>query len=90
MIAEGQSDRMVSDVEVCVKQSCVIEFLHVETVAPTDFHRLLLNVYGDQTVDVSRVEAMGGFISGHRGSLLLEQIFTSLHAALLLTARKNT
>lgn len=37
MIAEGQSDRMVSDVEVGVKQSCVIEFLHVEKWHPLTF-----------------------------------------------------
>ena len=28
MAAEGQSDRMVSDVEVCMKQKRVLEFLH--------------------------------------------------------------
>ena len=30
MAAEGQSDEMVSDMEACVKQRCIIEFLHVE------------------------------------------------------------
>ena len=30
MAAEGQSDKMVSDMEVCMKQRCVIEFLHAE------------------------------------------------------------
>jgi len=30
MAAEGQSDRMVSDKEVCMEQSSVIEFPHVE------------------------------------------------------------
>jgi len=44
---------MASDVEVHMKQRCVIEFLHVEKIAPNDIHRFLLNVYGDQTVDVS-------------------------------------
>ncbi|MEQ5179387.1 hypothetical protein [Proteus genomosp. 6] len=38
MVAEGQSDRMVSDMEVCMKQSCVTEFLHVEKMAPIDIH----------------------------------------------------
>ena len=28
MAAEGQSDRLVSDTEVCMEQRCVIEFLH--------------------------------------------------------------
>ena len=40
---------MVSNVEVCLKQSCVIEFLHAEEVAPTEFH-------GDQRDDVSTVK----------------------------------
>ena len=49
----GHSDRMVSDIEVHMKQRHGIEFLHAEKTAPTDIHQCLLNVYGDQTVDVS-------------------------------------
>ena len=55
MTAEGQSDKMASDMEVRMKQRCVIEFLHVAKIAPNDIHQRLLNVYGDQTVDVSTV-----------------------------------
>jgi len=55
MTAEGQSDKMASDMEVRVKQRCVTEFLHAEKMAPNDIHQCLLNVYGDQTVDVSTV-----------------------------------
>ena len=55
MAAEGQSDRMVSHMEVHMKQRCVNEFLHVEKMAPTDIHQCLLDVYGDQTVDVNTV-----------------------------------
>ena len=55
MAAEGQSDRMVSDMEVCVKQRCGIEFLHAAEIAPVAIHQCLLNVYGDQTLDVSTV-----------------------------------
>ena len=55
MTAEGQSDKMASDIEVRMKQRCVTEFLHAEKIAPNDIHRRLLNVYGDQTVDVSTV-----------------------------------
>ena len=51
MTAEGQSD-----MEVHMKQRCVIEFLHAENIAPNDIHRRLLNVYGDQTVDISTVK----------------------------------
>jgi hypothetical protein len=54
-IAEEQSGVMASDVEVRTKQRCVIEFLHAEKIAPIEIHRRLLNVYGDQTVDVSTV-----------------------------------
>jgi len=53
--SRGQSNKMVSDMEVHMKQRCVIEFFHVEKFAPNDIHRSLLNVYGDQTVDVSTV-----------------------------------
>jgi len=55
MTAEGQSGKMASDMEVCMKQRCVIESLHAEKFAPSDTHRRLMNVYGDQTVDVSTV-----------------------------------
>jgi len=55
MTAEGQSDKMAFDMEVHMKQRCVIEFLHAEKIAPNDIHRRLLNVYGDQTVNVSTV-----------------------------------
>ena len=65
MTAEGQSDKMASDMEVRMKQSCVIEFLHAEKIAPNDIHRRLLTVYGDQTVDVSTVRRwMARFSSG--------------------------
>ena len=38
MAAEGQSDKMTSDMEEHLKQRCVTEFLHVEKMAPTDIH----------------------------------------------------
>ena len=41
--------------EAWMKQRCVIEFLHAEKIVPTDIHQHLLNVPGDQTVDVSTV-----------------------------------
>jgi hypothetical protein len=46
MTPEGQSYKMVCDMEVQMKQSCVIEFLNAEKIAPIDIHRRLLNVYG--------------------------------------------
>ena len=45
MAAEGQSDKMVPDMGVWMKQSCVIELLHAEKMAPTDI----------QTVNVATV-----------------------------------
>jgi len=47
--------KTVSDMEVWMKQRCVTEFLHVEKITPTNIHWHLLNVDGDQTVDVSTV-----------------------------------
>ena len=47
MEAEEQSDKMASDMEVCMKQRCLIEFLRVEKMVPIDIHQCFLNVYGD-------------------------------------------
>ena len=55
MAAKGQSDTIASDVEVQLKQRCVIEFLHAEKMSPTDIHQCLLNFYGGQTVAVCTV-----------------------------------
>ena len=55
MAAEEQPDRRVSDMEVCMKERSVIEFLHEEKMASTDIHQCLLNVDGNQPVDVSTV-----------------------------------
>ena len=45
---------MASDMEVHMKQMCVNKSILVENMA-YDLHQCLLNVYGDQTVDVSTV-----------------------------------
>ena len=49
-------DKMKSDVEVYMKQRFVIEFLHVEKMALITIHLCLLNIYRDQTVNVSTVK----------------------------------
>jgi len=46
MAAEGQSDKMASDTAVCMKQTCVIEFLHAEKKT-SPIHWCLLNISGD-------------------------------------------
>ena len=38
MAAEGQSDKMMSDMKMHVKQRCVIEFLHVEKNCLLEIH----------------------------------------------------
>jgi len=40
--AEGQSDRMASDMEVQMKQKCATEFLHVEKIALVYIYQHLL------------------------------------------------
>ena len=55
MRAEEQPKKMVSDMEVHMKQRGVTEFLHAEKIAHNDIYQRLLNVYGDQTVDISTV-----------------------------------
>jgi hypothetical protein len=61
--AEGQSGKMASNTEVRTKQRCITELLHVEKIAPIDIQERLLNVYGDQTVDVSTVRRWVLFLS---------------------------
>ena len=56
-----QSDKMASDKEVRMEQRCDTEFLHAEKMAPTDIHQCLLNIYGDQTADVSTEAVAGAF-----------------------------
>ena len=46
---------MLADIEVRMKQRCLTESLCVEKIAPIDTHQCLVNIYGDQTVDVSTV-----------------------------------
>jgi len=55
MAAEEHSDTLLPDTEVHLKQRHVIEFLHAEIIALIEIHWHLLNIYGDQTVDLSTV-----------------------------------
>ena len=48
-------DKTAADMEVLMKQRCVIEFHHEKKIASTDLHQCLLNIYGDHTVDMSTV-----------------------------------
>jgi len=52
MAAERQSDTVVADMEMCRKERCGAEFQHVEDMAFIDIGQFLLNISGDQTVDV--------------------------------------
>ena len=58
MAAEGQSDKMASDIEVYMKQRCVTAFIHLEKVVITDIHQHFLKVSGDQLIDVSTVKTV--------------------------------
>jgi len=55
MAAEWQSYKMASGMEVWMKQRWVIEFLHMENMVPIGIYWHLLNISGDQPVDVSTV-----------------------------------
>lgn len=59
MAAEGQSgsesDKMASDIDVLMKQECLIEFQHAENIAPIDIHQRWRNIFGDKAIDISRV-----------------------------------
>jgi hypothetical protein len=47
--------KMEADIDVRLKQRCVIEFLNGEHIAPIELHQRLKNFYGEQTVDISTV-----------------------------------
>jgi len=90
MAAEGQSDKMVSDMKMHMKQKCVTEFLYADKMDPLTF--LTLNSHGDQIVDVSMVRPWGVcFSSGDSssGSPLLAQILMMTACRLLFIAGKN-
>ena len=55
MAAEGQSDKIASDMEECMKKRCETELLCVEKIAPIDIPRHLLNDYGYQIMHMSTV-----------------------------------
>jgi len=83
---------MASDMRLCMKQRCETVFLHSESSAHTDTHRHLLNIVGDQTVDMSMTwQWVVHFNSGDSssGSPPLLQIFTSVKCRLLFIADKN-
>ena len=50
-----QCDTMVSDMEVCMKQRCATELLYAEKMVPTGIDPCLLNIYGDQAMDMSTI-----------------------------------
>ena len=56
MAAEGQSDKMLYKKEVCMKQKCVMKFLHKENMAPIDNRWQLLDICGAQTVHMNTEE----------------------------------
>jgi len=83
---------MVSDMEVQLKQMCVIEFLHEEEFVPVSIHWLLQNVYGDQKVDVSTVRLwVVHFSSDYSDSRSPPpvQIFVSVVCSCLFLAGEN-
>jgi hypothetical protein len=53
--AEEQSGKLTHTMEMRTKLRCVTEFLNAAKITPVEIQRRLLNVYGDQTVDVSTV-----------------------------------
>ena len=90
MAAEGHSDRMASDVEVHMKQKCVIEFRHAEKNAATDIHWRLLNVDGDHPEAVITTRQwVVHFNSSNSGSPALVPMFTSTARSLLFIASEN-
>ena len=55
MAAEEQSYKTTSNMEECMKQRCVTEFIHVEKMSYTGIHHWFLNACRDLIADVSSV-----------------------------------
>jgi len=87
MAAEGQSDTMASDMEVCMAQRCGTEFFLAEKMPLIDIHQYLPNASGDQTVDVSTVRQWVVCFSSdnNSGSPPLVPILMSNASSCLLT-----
>ena len=84
MTAEGQSDQLVSDTEVLLKQRSITEFLHAEKMAPIDIPQCLLKSGCDHSEVVHFSRDNSGI-----GSPLLVHIFTSAACMLLYIAGEN-
>ena len=96
---------MASDMKVHMKQMSVTEFLHTEnmasigteflhteTLATIDIYWLLLNIYGDQSVDVRTVRwwvMQFNNSDSNFWSLPLVQAFMSVVCRLLFTAGED-
>lgn len=81
MAGEGQSDKMMSDVEARMNQRVVTEFLDSEKITPTDIHQLFLNISRNQIVDMRTARCwVVHFSSGdsNNGSPPLVQVVTSI------------
>jgi len=79
MAAEGQSDKM----EVWMKQRCAAEFCHAQkAIVPIDIQWCMLDIYGDQAMDVSVVLCFSSDDSNSRSPLLL-QVLPSMVCSLL-------
>jgi len=65
MAANGQFNKMSSDMEAHTKQRLGITCLHAENTTPTEIHQCLLNAYKDQTEDVSTVRLCVPFSNGN-------------------------
>ena len=89
--AEGQSDKMASNMKVCMKQKCINEFLHEETIACTDIHQCLLTSDEDWTVDVSMVRLCGACQQHKRQETfgMVMQIYTGVACRLLFIVDEN-
>jgi len=79
MAAEGQSGRMTSDMEVCLKQRCVTEYLYVEKMAPIDINWYLLYTWRP-TSGCELSEAAGGVFQQRQQCLVKEKpLFGQIH-----------
>ena len=92
MAAEKQSENTVYEMEILMMERCGIQFLQVEEIMSIGIHHHMLNVYGDQTVDMSTVKwLLVHFSSGNcdHGSPLLVHILMYAACGILFITGEN-
>jgi len=89
MAADGQSGRVVTDMEVHMKQRCVTEFLYTKHLSHIDIHWHSVNIYGDQTVDDNTVRRRWALCFHSGNSSMIDKPHSRQSHTTIITQKKE-